>query len=61
MPYSRPRISAIGVLNRCRTKRAADMITLDRFFDRYDRVAGRWLSDLLVTALLAAPLLYAIL
>ena len=28
------------------------MITLDRFFDRYERLVPSWLSDLLVPALI---------
>lgn len=36
------------------------MITLDRFFDRYDRMVPCWLSDVLVPALILVPLLYLV-
>lgn len=33
------------------------MITLDRFFDNYDRLIPGWLSDALVTVGIVLPLL----
>lgn len=32
------------------------MITLDRFFDAYDRVMPRWFGDVLVAAIIIVPL-----
>jgi hypothetical protein len=36
------------------------MITLDRFFDLYERFAPPWLSDVLVTVLIVSPVLILI-